>query len=236
MMRSPHPLRRIFAGGLVMACVTGVLATPGFLRVATAAQPPTEWDGLQLRNSRLVDRLWVRPEASLAGYKRVRLARLQVYFDRNWRPNAGRTGLNRLTTSDFDRIKNTLADEFARTFTSELAKGGYQVTEEAAEDVLDIQPFIVDLVVTAPSTRSAGSTWTYTANAGRMTLVAELRDSETGQIIARAIDAQRARGSGPFQITNNVTNMAAARQALSQWARALRQALDEAEGRSDSGG
>src|SRR5215469_3329278 len=233
-MRSPGPLRNIFVGGLVMACVTGVLATPGFLRAAAAAQP--EWDGLQLRDSRLVDRLWVRPEASLAGYKRVRIARLQVSFDRNWRPNAGRTGLNRLTTSDFDRIKNTLADEFAKTFSSELSRGGYQVTEEAGEDVLDVQPFIIDLVITAPNTRSAGSTWTYTANAGRMTLVAELRDSETGQIIARAIDAQRARGSGPFQITNNVTNMAAARQILSQWARALRQALDEAEGRPDTGG
>jgi len=217
--------RRTFVSALVTLSTASVL-TPAGLHSAHAATQ-TEWDGLELRNDRRVDRLFVRPGASLAGFQRVRLERLQVSFDRNWDPNRSRRGTQRLTNADFDRIRSALADEFARVATQELQRGGYQVVTEAGEDVLDVQPFIVDLFITAPGTRTPGTT-TFTADPGRMTLVAELRDSETQTVLARVVDAQRAAGSGPFQITNNVTNMAAARQAISQWARLLRQELDAA--------
>ena len=222
--------RRTFVSTLLTLSTASVLTTAG-LPSASAAGTQTEWDGLELRNDRRVDRLFVRPGASLAGYQRVRLERLQVSFDRNWDPNRSRRGAQRLTNTDFDNIRNTLADEFARGVTQELGRGGYQVVTEAGEDVLDVQPFVIDLFITAPASRGAGSTWTFTADPGRMTLVAELRDSETQTILARVIDAQRAAGGGTFQVTNNVTNMAAARQAITRWARLLRQALDAAEGR-----
>jgi hypothetical protein len=229
MIRTTVP-RRTFVSTLVTLSSASVLTTAG-LPSAAAAGAQTEWDGLELRNDGRVDRLFVRPGASLAGYERVRLERLQVSFDRNWDANRSRRGTQRLTNADFERIRNTLADEFGRTVTQELGRGGYQVVTEAGEDVLDVQPFIIDLFITAPGTRAPGTTWTFTADPGRMTLVAELRDSETQTILARAIDAQRAAGAGQFQITNNVTNMAAARQAITRWARLLRQALDAAEGK-----
>src|SRR5262249_39053855 len=203
---------------------------------ASAAAAATEWDGLELRNDRRVDRLFVRPGATLAGYQRVRLERLQVSFDRNWNPNRTLRGANRLTSRDFDNIKNTLADEFARELSQELSRGGYQVVNEGGEDVLDVQPFIINLFITAPGTTTASPGATYTANPGSMTLVAELRDSETGTILARVIDAQRARSAGTFQITNNVTNLAAARQIIARWVRLLRQALDAAQERPAAAG
>ena len=227
--------RRAFVSALVTLSTVSVL-TPAGLRSAAAAGPQTEWDGLELRNDRRVDRLFVRPGASLAGYTRVRLERLQVSFDRNWDPNRSRRGAQRLTNTDFDNIRNTLADEFNRIVAQELARGNYQVVNEAGEDVLDVQPFVIDLFITAPGTRAPGTTWVFTADPGRMTLVAELRDSETQTILARVIDAQRAAGGGMFQVTNNVTNMAAARQAISQWARLLRQELDAATERPATSG
>jgi hypothetical protein len=173
----------------------------------------------------------VRPEASLSGYKRVRLERLQVAFDKNWKPNDTRRGSARLTSADFDKIKNGLADEFAKVFDAELAKGGYQITTEAGEDVLDITPLVVDLYIAAPDKMTAGRSYSYTADAGRMTLVAELRDSETGQILARALDARSSSWNGTFRISNSVTNVAEARIIMARWASALRDALDEANGR-----
>jgi len=163
----------------------------------------------------------------------VRLERLQVSFDKNWKPNETRTGSQRLTKEDFDKIKNALADEFARTCAQELAKGGYQVVDEAGEDVLAVTPLVVDLSIAAPQKMAPGRTITYTADPGRMTLVAELRDSETSQLLARAIDPRRAWG-GTFQVATSVSNMAAARTIIARWASALRQALDEANGRPDS--
>jgi hypothetical protein len=64
-----------------------------------------------------------------------------------------------------------------------------------------------------------------------MTLVAELRDSETGQILARVIDSQRARSSGTFRLTTSVSNLGAARQIIARWASILRRELDAANGR-----
>jgi hypothetical protein len=223
-MRALTPDRSVFFIG-VISCVAA-LVVPGF----AVGQAPTEWDGLVQRRSSSVDLLYVRPEASLAGYKRVRLAPLQVAFDRNWNPNATRRGANRLTSADFERIRTTLAETFATTAASELARGGYNVVTEAGEDVLDVTPFIVNLVITAPDTMTPGVR-TFTANAGRMTLVAELRDSETGQILARVVDNQRARSTGTFQLATSVSNVGAARQIIARWASILRRELDAANGR-----
>src|SRR5215469_9922959 len=156
-------LRRTLVFALVILCIDPVLMTLG-LPSASTAVAATEWDGLEQRNDRRVDRLFVRPGASLAGYQRVRLERLQVSFDRNWDPNRTRRGANRMTSRDFDNIRNTLADEFARITSQELARGGYQVVTEAGEDVLDVQPFIVDLFITAPGSTTPASGTTFTVD------------------------------------------------------------------------
>ena len=219
--------RRMRALSLVCSAALLALAAP----LVAVAQAPQEWDGLQQRPSKSVKFLYVRPDASLEGYKRVRLEPLQVSFDKNWDPNRSRVGTNRLTSADFDRIKKTLADAFAKTSAQELAKGGYEVVSESGPDVLDVTPSVVDLYITAPDKPTAGRSTTYTADPGRMTLVAELRDSETGTILARAVDPQSARSSGTFQMSSSVANLGAANQIIARWAAALRNALDAANGK-----
>lgn len=203
-----------------------------YLAMAAAQQAPAEWDGLQQRPSRAVDLLYARPGASLEGYKAVRLKPLEVSFDPNWNPNRGSRTTN-LTAADFQRIKDALAQEFARVSASELARSGYAIVQRTGPDVLDVQPFIVNLFITAPGGQStAGRTRTFTANAGGMTLVAELRDSETNTILFRVVDRRNANSTGTWQLTTNVSNMAAARPIIQRWASALRTALDAANGRS----
>jgi hypothetical protein len=67
-----------------------------------------------------------------------------------------------------------------------------------------------------------------------MTLVAELRDSMTGEVLARAVDTQSGRGFGTMTWTNRATNMADARNAIGIWASALRRSLDEMYGRANA--
>ena len=216
----------------VHALMLGCAVTVAALHLAVAADAPKEWDGLEQRPSRNVDLLYVRPGASLAGYKRVLLEPLQVAFDKNWDPNRTRAGANRLSEADFERIKKALAEEFAKVSESELAKGGYVLVKEPGDEVLAVQPFVIDLYIAAPDKPSAGRSRTYTADPGHMTLVAELRDSETNQILARVVDKRSASTSGMYQLTTSVTNMGAARQIIARWASALRNALDVANGKS----
>jgi len=216
---------------IAVASANTALIILGCLELAMAANAPPEWDGLELRESKTVSLLYVRPGASLEGYKRVRLEPLQVSFDENWNPNRSRQGSNRLTSADFDRIKQGLADAFAKTSAKELAKGGYDVVTESGDDVLDVAPFVINLYISAPEKMTAGSSRTYTADPGRMTLVAELRDSDTGTILARVVDSRAARSTGTFQWTTSVSNLGAANQIIVRWASALRQALDAANGK-----
>ena len=71
-------------------------------------------------------------------------------------------------------------------------------------------------------------TRTYTESAGSMTLYMELYDSETDDLLAKAIDKKADRGSGWMGWQSKVTNIAAGKRMMQPWAEALRQALDEA--------
>ena len=211
--------------------VTGALA--GALPVTAADEPPREWDGLVRVNSKQIDHLYKLPEADFSGYKRVRLDPIEVEFDKNWKPNAAeRSPSRRLDNSDLEKIKKTLAEEFRKVFTEELAKNGYPVVDQDDDDVLRVSAAIANLYITAPEKMSAGRSRTYTTNAGHMTLVAELRDSVTGKLMARAVDSVQARDTGTFMITTSVSNLASARTALSKWARVLREGMDAATGRA----
>ena len=63
-----------------------------------------------------------------------------------------------------------------------------------------------------------------------MTLVAELIDSETGQVQARVVDRREARETGRLQLTGAMENADEARTIAASWARILRSAMDRAHG------
>lgn len=194
----------------------------------------TEWDGLVKRPVSRMDAVFVRPDADIPAYTSVMLDPVEVSFARNWNPNQGRRNpASRLNTADVEAIQSGLADLVRETFRTQLAAGGYTLVDEPGPDTLRVTAAIVNLVVTAPDTMSAGRSRTYTANSGQMTLVAELRDSVSGELLARAVDTQRGRSTGSVQFINNVTNTADARRAVGIWANALRQGLDDLYGRTN---
>jgi hypothetical protein len=200
----------------------------------TAQDQVTEWDGLVRRPVSRMDAVFVRPDVDIPAFTSVMLDPVEVSFASNWSPNQGsRNPATRLNANDVAAIQSGLADLTRETFRAQLAAGGYTLVDVAGPDTLRVTAAIVNLYVTAPDTMSAGRSRTYTANSGQMTLVAELRDSVTGELLARAVDTQRGRNTGAMQFTNNVTNTADARRAVGVWATALRQGLDELYGRTN---
>jgi hypothetical protein len=219
-------LRAFFRPMAVVVCAS-ILA--GCATTATKQ----EWDGLVRQPGTRLDAVFVKPDAEIAAYRSVLLDPVEVRFARNWEPNrGGRSGLNRLDAGDLAEIQRSLADLVREMVGAELARGGYSLVDTAGPDTLRVTAAIVDLYITAPDTMPAGRSRTYTANSGRMTLVAELRDSMTGEILARAVDARSGRSAGTWTVTNRVTNTADARRAIQVWATALRRSLDEMYGRA----
>jgi hypothetical protein len=183
-------------------------------------------DGLERVHKSKVERAWVKPGVDFSQYTEVGLLDCFVSFKRNWRMNH-----QGVRTRDMERIKNTLSEEFRTVFTDSLESSGFPVVEQAAEHVLLIRPAIIDLDVAAPQTNSAGRSDSFTASPGVMTLVIELYDSESNEILARAIDRQRARNVGGIRWTTTGTNRQAARKILKRWADLLVSRLDEVHGK-----
>jgi hypothetical protein len=195
----------------------------------------TEWDGLVRQPNTRLNAVFVKPDAQVVAYRSVMLDPVQVSFDSNWDPNRGTRSMSaRLNADDIAAIKGDLAELFREIFRDELARGGYQLVDQPGPETLRVTPAIINLFINAPDTSAPGRTRTYTADSGRMTLVVELRDSETGTLLARAVDTQTGRSAGMWTITNRVTNTADARRAIGVWASALRRGLDELYGRAGS--
>ena len=184
-------------------------------------------EGLQRVDSKTVDSVYRRPEATMAVYNKLLLRPITVQFAKNWEPEKSGSALYDMTPPDREKIKTELADLFAEVFRKELEKGGYPLVTEPAQDVLEMQAAIVNLYITAPdvSMQTAGRTRVYTSDAGHMTLIMQLHDSVTGQLLARAYD-HRDGGADVWQWSNSVTNTAEARRIIASWATALRKALD----------
>jgi len=171
--------------------------------------------------------VYAEPGANLAQYDRVYLVEPYVAFKKNWQRDQNR-GTIKVRTSDMDRIKVEVKDIFMEVFTKELEKGGYELATERAEDVLIVKPAIIDLNVNAPDIRTAGRSNTYTDYAGSMTLYLELYDSETDDLLAKALDPTGDRQTSFVQWQTGPANRAAGRRMMEPWAEALRKGLDRA--------
>ncbi|HEY0685652.1 MAG TPA: DUF3313 family protein [Steroidobacter sp.] len=212
------------AGALLAILMCSAVSFPAAL--ARDQPPAVSHDGLKLASSKNVALLYIREGATLAGYRKVILDPVHVAFDKDWSKDR-----RDIDADDRERILNGLAEEFREVFTEELERSGdYEVVTDAAPDVLRVTAAIVDLYVTAPDVARPGRTYTYTVSSGRMTLIAELRDSETRAILARVADRKEASNHVNFQWSNRATNTADARRILRSWAGALRKGLDSARG------
>lgn len=194
------------------------------------SQANEQWseDGLQKLKVDGMDVVYMRPDASLAGYKKVSLGAVTVSFRKDWERSA-RVGVHsRLRPEDAQRIRDRLATVVREEVVKQLTEGGYQLVDTAAEDVLAVTASITDLYVTAPDVKNAANTQVYAVSAGEMTLIAELRDSLTGDIIVRAYDHAAARESIRPHLIWHTENETEARTVAKAWAKVLREQLDAA--------
>jgi hypothetical protein len=215
-------------GAVGMALTLLLAATAG---AADKELPAVSHDGLELRKGKAAV-VYVRPGVDFSQYKRFAILECPVAFSKSWERDQ-RSSAQRLSSSDLDRIRKNLSEEFRKIFVDELQnKGGYAVVDAGAEDVLVLRPAIIDLDVTAPDTMTPGRSYTLSDSAGAMTLYLEIYDSVTGQILARAIDRQAGRDFGRIQWQNSVTNKSEADRILRRWAKALHDRLDEVHAKS----
>lgn len=212
---------------ILFSMLFGLVSTTAFAKSKTEI-PEYTVEGLKLvPGTKDIAYVWAEPGADLSQYSRVYITEPYVAFKKNWQRDQNR-GSIKVSSSDMERIKKDVAELFMEVFTEELQKGGYTFATERAEDVLIVKPAIIDLDVNAPDVRSAGRSNTFSTSAGSMTLYVELYDSETDDLLAKALDPQADRDRGYMQWQTGPANRTAAIRIMQPWAEALRKGLDKA--------
>ncbi len=213
--------KRIFTTGLA------TLLGSSLLMAATAE---TSEDGLQLVEKDYNGSLYSNPAVDWSSYTQIQLLDASVAFRKNWKKDQNRGDPFKVKDEDMEDIRLSMAKLFNEVFTEELTKeGGYQISSASGENVLTIQPAIVDLDIAAPDTQRAGINRQYTESAGEMTLQMSLLDSLSGNLLAKSSDRREAPRYGYLQWTTSVTNEAEARRIMRRWAKDLRERLDQAQ-------
>jgi hypothetical protein len=213
---------------LVVACCVLLGAS------AAAKKPPQEWDGLSLVKLKGMDAAYARPGADFSIYHKIIIDPIQVAFSKSWEKEET-FSKRKLSAAQLEEIKGKISTVAEEAFADVLGdKGGLQVVTAPGPDVLRFSAAIIDVYPNAVDTMEPGRSYVFTTSSGSATLYAELRDSETGQLIGRIVDARDARNGGDFRWTNSVENTHEARLMVSDWARILRKrydALREATGK-----
>ena len=191
------------------------------------AEPKRTFDNLVAVEESDVAMAYIDPDVDFSVFKRVAILEPFVAFRSNWQRDQNRNRTRNVSNRDMERIKQDVATLFERVFTERLEEAGYEVVDVAGDDVLVLRPAIIDLDITAPDTRSAGRSRTFTASTGAATLYIQLFDSVTNEIVGRAADRRSVRsGAGTLSWSNSVTNTADARRMAGRWADQLIAFLD----------
>jgi hypothetical protein len=211
------------------AALTTLMAMASGNAWAAEELPAVTHDGLELVKKSRLDVVYRRAGVDFGGYSKIMLDPFEVAFKKQWTRD-----FRSVSESERERIRSEMAAEARRVFVQELQeKGGYEIVDRPAPDVLRVSAAIVELYINAPDAMAAGRNRTYTLSTGDVTLVAELRDSVSGSVVARVADHKRARETPTMQWATKSRNIADAREILRRWARALRDGLDEARGKSN---
>lgn len=207
----------------ILAAVTVLLLALNLGGCVIAPDAPVRTpDGLvKVQNSR-VDSVYAAPGLSLAKYRRVMLDNVDVAFRHDWQ-----TRHPQIAADEVSAIRYGATSLFRVEFSNALEKGGYPVVDKPGPDVLRVNASIVDLDFVAPNA-GASPSQSFVVSSAEMSLVAELRDSQSGAMLARVADQKRGRSYGNLQVADQKTNTAEARAAFAAWAGMLRDALDAA--------
>ena len=124
--------------------------------------------------------------AAVTGYRNVMLDPLSVWY-------ADQTDEARAAAN-----VATLQEHFSQVFSETLQANGFVLVDDPGEAVLCLHVEIVDLRVNDHSTRQLAwsERFSFPVAPGHMTLVAEVRDTGTGDVLLRVADQEDAVESG----------------------------------------
>ena len=167
---------------------------------------------------------YARPGA-LARYDRVLLEPVDVSFRRDWAPY--RTGSALLASqADRERVRDDVAHWVHDAFAQTLQRRGIGLADAPGPGVLRVKLRVVDVYLNNPWGPTPGRSRVLAISSGEVTLVAELADARTGEVLARVADWEDMRPTDRvFLPSNDIRTGADVEAVASGWATSLAGAI-----------
>jgi Protein of unknown function (DUF3313) len=190
---------------LILSIVT--FGGAAFAAPVPAAAPTVRDDGLVRVQSLNLDKVFVRPNANLAGYRKVMIDPVQVEFSKDWQRSVNDSRyVARLRDEDVRRIRDETTANVVSIVADAFRARGYEIATAPGADVLRVSPRVTELYVNAPDVFPPGETRTFARDAGEATLLLEARDSLNGTLMAIMVDHGTASDELHLTRATNVTN------------------------------
>lgn len=166
--------------------------------LATGSDAEIIGDGLHRVDPSVMDTAWVRPGLDLSGYARIYFLPTAVQFREV--PERRYSARSMESATEFpvsDVMQTRLRNAFGETFYEAVQDAeSYELSEEVGRDVLLVRGFLTDVASGVPP-ELPGSNVGSVRWAWESTIVIELRDSMSDDVLARV--ASRERVEGPFE-------------------------------------
>ncbi len=201
----------------------------GFLGLMAACAPQpttsidlsaTDFEGLQEIKSKYFSAAFVRPGVDFGNYQQLLITDAELAFRT---PDREKQQFP-LTTQQKDRFRQLLDTQFAE----ELANSGtLQITDSTGPKALRLDVRVQDIIATVPP-RSVGGVGDIALHAlAEATLVIEIRDSESEEILARVYDRRAIEGTAIAQKkAPPITQWEEVDAVCKRWASTVRARLD----------
>lgn len=206
----------------IAALASGCATTAPSIQSGPGAD--TSFDGLNKIDHSQADEAWARPDIDLSGY--TKLLPVTAGFQYTPTKNRGRTQLERNRGGPYfidDNTRKEFEAAVSKEFQDAFAElENWEFVTEPGPDVLMVYGGLLDISSSVPPDYIEGRNRVYVTSIGEATLVLELRDSESGTVLARSVDRRAAeRLGGQMFESNRVTNASEVRRLSRFWAERL---------------
>jgi hypothetical protein len=178
-------------------------------------------EGLQEVPARNFEVAFVRPGVTFADYKKLMVDELELAF----------------RTPDREQNQFPLGEDQKTRFRAGMATAfgeelgmlqNVEVVTEPGPDVLALRVRVQDIVARAPGRRvgAGGRAGFALETVGEMTLVLELRDSESNEVLVRVFDRRAVEGAAMLSGDSVVSTWEGVDRVVARWASRAREGLD----------
>ncbi|NCF14282.1 MAG: DUF3313 family protein [Gammaproteobacteria bacterium] len=201
--------------------------------IQTGEDAEISFDGLHRVDNARFASSWADPDIDFSRYNKVMPGGAEYEF-RAVR-KTGQAGRARSSDTEFwisDEDRERLQEETSAIFAEELQNSTrFEVTDTRGDDVIIIRGALHDIVSRVPPDM-VGRGEVYLSSVGEATLIIEVIDSMSNEVIFRAAERRAAEpGQGTMGMrSTSVSTWAEVRRLIRRWARTLREGLDSIPG------